>query len=961
MNPEDVKKMSDDELDEEIKKTRKSNQKAIKDKDKSEERKTLAKLNMLEDERLDRERHKNTAGKYGNDEQLSQNSQNQERNSSKTESSKRDSDDNETNDENEDADPNEEDSASSGESSENKSAQEISDDMKQKHENKSKDENKNEKKDNSNKENKSKDSAGKTEGDAKSPGNKAPINSAGDTAQKTAETAEKAKQAEDAARAAQAAKNAETAAKAAKTAKTAKIGAMLAGTPLGWIILAIIIGIILLIILIGFISFFVTMPSLVSGRLGEFCNSIWKNLVGILTINTAQSRVTKEQIVDVADYLDEMGFDLAGYGFLDIKEGGKLTVEKGEKQAVKYKDGDKVVLEKNEDGEITDISSAYILTYLSNDNLTYMIANNEVTILKLFDIMHTISTLGYSRNEVSKNFGQGMIVLDGSDNGGLLEEWKYNVKVDRENKVMVVENSQGGFKYSTYTYDLDGWTGIYGKPLEFLLSLHLATMAPDFAYEVATNENIETKVHIQFHPIVNKVEAFTDPEGKNKVNVGDFGITEEQLKEYGVREDTEYKPYITKVEKHWFRNRDFSHCYMLLGEEETKELLNEVIYTYEREYPSNVVDEFGNQIMDTETIEIPMYIIQTITSDFAQIKEPEWTDNSKYIREMLTQKPYYIYDGTGGSEEKELLVNSETGLLNVDTKSKRFLYALSILENVETKDAKAILKMLKELLNDYGGEFDVDEETPDSETGQITEDIEEAVPGYDEEKEGQDVLSPYTGIITSISSNSIVIEAGIGTNAVKWEISGFKVDSSLQKGPITKGDKIGTTIKGQKLRIVKKNSTGDTVGDVTQGEVKPGNLTENSDITKMKKLTTISELEKALKNYGGPLGTMADELLKIQNETGVNALLIAGITITESSGGKNVQDGTNNWTGNMSNGEIIVYDTVEDCLRATANNLKNNYFGTGIKTFKELGNKYNPSNPSYGSTLSSHINNYFAF
>ncbi len=708
------------------------------------------------------------------------------------------------------------------------------------------------------------------------------------------------------------------------------------------------------------------MPSLVSGRLGEFCNSIWKNIVGFFTINTAETSVTKEQIVEVADYLEEMGFDLAGYGFLDVKEGGRLTAEKGEKQAVKIKDGDSVVLEKNGNGEITDINSGYILTYLANDNLTYMIANNTVTILSVLDFVTNTATMGYSRNVISKNFGQGMIVLDGTGETGW-KEFKFNnlvdVKIDREKKVMVVENTQSLLDYSTYTYDLDGWTGVYGKPLEFLLSLHLGTMAPDFAYDVATNENIETKVHIQFHPIIHKVEAFTDPEGKNKVEVGDYGITKEALEGLGVRQDTAYKPYITKVERHWLKNLDFSHCYMLLGEEESKELIGEDVYTYEREYPSNVVDEFGNQIMETETIEIPIYLIETKTSDFAQIRNPLEIDNSKYIREMLTKTPYYIYDGTGSSEEKEILVDDKTGILK-DANSKRFLYAISILENVDSKDAKKILKMLKELLNDYGGEFDMsDDSISDSETGQITEEIEEAVPGYDEEKEGQDVLSPYTGKITSISSNSIVIEAGIGTNAVKWEISGFKVDSSLQKGTITKGDKIGTTIKGQKLRIVKKNSTGDTVGDVTQGEVKPGNLTENSDSTKMKKLTTISELEKALKNYGGPLATMADELLKIQNETGVNALLIAGISINESSGGKSEPaKATNNWTGNISqsSGKLIVYDSVEDCLRATANNLKNNYFGDGIKTFKEIGNRYDPSNPDYGKILASNINHYFA-
>lgn len=963
MTPEDIKKLSDSELDEEIDKIRTANKKAIKNKNKKEEQNTLTQLNMLEDERLERERKRRTKQKEQNMQQpiSGKNTREDQKKESKPENKENEKEEQEKEDEEEDIqDLNGEDS---GESSEGKSAQEIADEIKQRQQEGSQKKNKK-----TNENSKKAEKANKTEslgkqGTEKVGNAQSKLNTA-KNAEKTADAAQKAQQAAETAKKAEQA--AETAAKAAKTAKTAKTAAVIAGTPIGWIILAIIIGIILLIILIGIISFFVTMPSLVSGKLGEFLNSIWSAFVGFITVDHATAQVSEEQIIEVADYLNEMGYDLAGYGFLDIKEGGRLTTEKGEKQAVKYKDGDTVVLERNEDGEITSINSSYLLTYLANDNLTYMIANSNVTVLSLLDMVANVVTGGlYTWNPISAKWGQGMIVLDGTGEVGW-DQFKYNalvdVKIDREQKVMVVENQQGfSTKYSTYTYDLDGWTGLYGKPIEFLLSLHLATMAPDFAMDVATNENIETKVHLQFHPITHKVEAFTDPEGNNKVEEGDFGITQETLEGWGVREDTAYKPYITKVEKHWYTNFDFSHCYMLLDEEETKNLIGEQTYLYEREYPSNVYDEFGNQIMATETEEIPIYLIETTTSDFAQIKEPKRTDNSKYIREMLTQTPYYIFDGTGHSEEKELLVDQGTGTLSLDTKSKRFLYALSILENVDTKDAKTILKMLKQLLNDYGAEFDIDDGSlSDSSAEEIADDLEEAVPGYEEGRGGQDVLSPYSGTITSISENSIVIEAGMGVNAVKYEISGFNVDSGLQKGTIVKGDKIGETIAGQSLNIRKKNSVGETTGDGSIGDVLPGKVTADSDATKLAKLTTINELEEALKNYGGPLGTMAEELLRIQNETGVNALLIASITITESSGGKNVQAGSNNWTGNMdSDKNLIHYDTVEDCLRATANNLKNNYFSQGSTTLKQIGNKYNPSNPSYGDTLASYINQYF--
>ena len=43
-------------------------------------------------------------------------------------------------------------------------------------------------------------------------------------------------------------------------------------------------------------------------------------------------------------------------------------------------------------------------------------------------------------------------------------------------------------------YDLDGWTGRYGMPLEFLVAVHSATLMPDLAYDMATT--FDTNVRI---------------------------------------------------------------------------------------------------------------------------------------------------------------------------------------------------------------------------------------------------------------------------------------------------------------------------------------------------------------------------------------------------------------------------------------------------------------------------------
>ena len=48
-------------------------------------------------------------------------------------------------------------------------------------------------------------------------------------------------------------------------------------------------------------------------------------------------------------------------------------------------------------------------------------------------------------------------------------------------------------------YSLDGWTGRYGMPLEFLLSVHKATMMPDLAMDMVSN--FPTEIHILLHMI----------------------------------------------------------------------------------------------------------------------------------------------------------------------------------------------------------------------------------------------------------------------------------------------------------------------------------------------------------------------------------------------------------------------------------------------------------------------------
>lgn len=252
--------------------------------------------------------------------------------------------------------------------------------------------------------------------------------------------------------------------------------------------------------------------------------------------------------------MNNMGYELKGNGF--INPGGALEFDENDKS------------------KITKIDSKYIWAYLVSDNGIYMVKNNNVNLGDFFS--HIFD---------SENWGAGMINFDNWS----VDNWFDSVKFDRENKQMTISiPNRDGFKLvkDTTTYNIDGWAGRYGKPLEFLLSLHLATMAPDLTYELATNENFETTVHVNMLKVKLKIETvinaiggaqYTVEDFKNKVDQGDgnlpvqflppkyvdedgieiyytFSEVYEALKEVNDENFWTYLPYIKWVEKHWFRD-----------------------------------------------------------------------------------------------------------------------------------------------------------------------------------------------------------------------------------------------------------------------------------------------------------------------------------------------------------------------------------------------------------------------
>lgn len=267
------------------------------------------------------------------------------------------------------------------------------------------------------------------------------------------------------------------------------------------------------IVLISIMVYIFAGPDILRGQIVEMLDDMFTSIadacVGI--IRGEEYAITDRAITDVAKYVENMGYDLVGSGFIDTVDWNY------------YND----YLQ----GKRTDIESSIIRDYIAAENRTYMLA--KVSLSSLWDGMTEYLTTDKTWKDTS--FRNGMIEVseeidavteikittdknvtrtykwDDVENnkGGLGSTLKRQITIDRETRKMTLlieQRKNNGEKIRTTSiYNLEGWVGRFGKPIEFLLALHLGTMAPKFSQTVA-NE-FDAKVQIRLFKTVDMVKV----------------------------------------------------------------------------------------------------------------------------------------------------------------------------------------------------------------------------------------------------------------------------------------------------------------------------------------------------------------------------------------------------------------------------------------------------------------------
>ena len=540
--------------------------------------------------------------------------------------------------------------------------------------------------------------------------------------------------------------------------------------------LAIIVALAILALVAGLVFMF-SGPDMLMGQIVQMADELWteiKTALVSMVIGDDYAQVTQQHVLDVALYIDKMGFDLVGYGLVGHKDKNEITIWNN------YKEGKT---------DVFDVESDLITEYLAAENRTYMLST--VSISSLFRWWDGVEIFGrYTGQQTGQGdsgntgtaqnseFGTGMINVTSqidavpvikvqrrvgneikwvertwdevkaemnnnsnnatgnsnntsssvsSGHGGLNSILTIEPEVDREKRQLVLNIKQvvnGKSTEEKYIYNLEGWTGRYGKPIEFLLALHLGTMAPGFAEAIATRADFDTKVNIRLHKYVELAEVtfngWTMEETRQKIDERkkvlwewaknynnmthtnnyneewaekraeqEIGITIEQTKkaEEDAKKRTKesYVPYIASVTNHWY--------YKTIQFKDLNKAATDDAY---------VKTEPSYSITDNFTGITGLRLITYKSSQIYQVKDAKKVINEKFV-ELFDNTEWERVDGLDG-----LITNSSK--ISTTTKGKISIgddmaNAITMLSKAaqNSDDAKLVLRDLKEWLEKEKG------------------------------------------------------------------------------------------------------------------------------------------------------------------------------------------------------------------------------------------------------------------
>ena len=286
------------------------------------------------------------------------------------------------------------------------------------------------------------------------------------------------------------------------------------------------LAIIILFVIIGLIMFFVTMPGMVMEKLKALFEEAGKFIAAYFGADTTQM-IKNEEVYETLDYLEQMGWELKSEGFLTGYMESESDAPEGTDTSNGVNVDEKVGVLRDDDDKIIAAKADFVFTYMVSDNYVYTIKNGNLATQSKGDnwfvsFLKGVGTAIYKAynavygpvfdflgiNEAAGDtWGSGLLAFYYDNGVGIkgtymntesLWNWD-DFEIDVPAKKLLIKRNELFNNNNAMEFSLDGWTGRYGMPLEFLLSVHKATMMPDLAYDMATTFN--TNVNIYLHDV----------------------------------------------------------------------------------------------------------------------------------------------------------------------------------------------------------------------------------------------------------------------------------------------------------------------------------------------------------------------------------------------------------------------------------------------------------------------------
>ena len=256
-------------------------------------------------------------------------------------------------------------------------------------------------------------------------------------------------------------------------------------------VLIIVLIIVAIIFIIGIISFFSIMGDMIIGKLKNFLQGVWDAIQTVTTGDQADANINAEHVKNAASYLEQMGYDLVGMGFVKT-EYNTTNKNEGESWNKWYNENGELIEEKSASNKKEDLIEREEDTTEDESEGEKSGAEQKDPIKKIKSEPIRKYLVAALRSYINGAYG-GMVVQEGHEADGLWNTVFDKIAFNSKEHTLTVTKGDTHVKVN-----LESWTAKYGMSFEFLVCLHLGTLAPEFVMDLAGDADNRVKVVVNF-------------------------------------------------------------------------------------------------------------------------------------------------------------------------------------------------------------------------------------------------------------------------------------------------------------------------------------------------------------------------------------------------------------------------------------------------------------------------------